>query len=126
MTTSCAMMPVFFAPMRSTSRPSTMRRIAPERIGTATMKPFCSGAKVQRLADLRAERAEHRPDHEAEVEVEERGEQGGPVAGAFEIGEFQVVGLLVGVNAPALLAGAPEPLALRVPAFRHPPLEYSS
>ena len=45
MTMSCARMPVFFAPMRSTSRPSAMRRIAPERMGSATMKPFCSAER---------------------------------------------------------------------------------
>ena len=40
---------------------------------------------MQRLADLRAERPEQRPDHEANIEVEEGGEERGPVAGGFEV-----------------------------------------
>ncbi len=40
MTMVCAISPVRLEPIRSTNSPSRIRRKAPDRIGTATIKPF--------------------------------------------------------------------------------------
>jgi hypothetical protein len=45
---------------------------------------------VERFTNLRAQRTEHGPDHEAEIEVEKGSEERGPVAGIFEFGKFQL------------------------------------
>ena len=50
--------------------------------------------EAERFADLHAQRPEHRPYHEADVEVEECGEECRPVAGFFQVGYFHVMWLL--------------------------------
>ena len=85
MTTSWAMMPVFFVPIRSTSRLSAMRNKAPDRIGVDDHQEFLLRVESEVRRDQSTERAEHRPNHEADVEVEKRRGQRGPVAGFFEL-----------------------------------------
>ena len=49
----------------------------------ATMRPFWPASEVKRLTNLSPKRTENGPDHEAEIKVEKRREQRGPVAGGF-------------------------------------------
>ncbi len=62
----------------------TMRSSAPASTGVATIRPFCGVRQAKILGDADAERAEHDPDHEGEVEVEEGGEQRRRMAGLQE------------------------------------------
>ena len=71
----------FFGLRWSTSTPMTMRSSAPASTGVATIRPFCAVRQAEVVGDLHAQRAEHDPDHEGQVEIEESGEQRRRMAG---------------------------------------------
>ena len=45
---------------------------------------FLTGVEVQGLGDRDAQRSQDHPDHEAKVEIEERGQKGGRMPGLQE------------------------------------------
>jgi hypothetical protein len=53
--------------------------------GDGDHQALLGGVEVEVLGDGHAQRAQDHPDHEAEVEIQERGEQGRRVAGLQEI-----------------------------------------
>ena len=86
-TMSCAIIPVRLAPMISASTPIGTRSSAPARTGMATKVNFSLTA-IHVVRDVDHQRAERDPGHEADVEIQERGQQCRPMASFLEFSKL--------------------------------------
>ena len=68
-------MPTRFAPNRSLNMPAGTRSSDPLKQRHRDDEPFLHGREADALRDENAERAEQHPEHEAEIEVQEAGDQ---------------------------------------------------